>query len=299
MVDSDGELMSKDRKTEIVEAKELERLLKGSYENLLQAISEAVEENEKFFGGKAHLFSTYADHVVVFVEGKGFLSCNYSMKSGKSGIAFTELKEEKVAVLSEDTLLTMGSEALLKGDKDRVSSILRTLATINSTTTVPVKDHIESVFDNQRTWMSYICGDRKDAVTEYVGGDVGSFDRRYVGEDGSVDGYTLTRSLSDLSSKLGALNAKALSSMDDYREMTGDGRSVEEEAVLSEFDSVAGDFLEAIDSAIDLVSVALSKAKAGDTDFAAKIHDRVAEQIGNLTLGSDFVSKMSGELKAV
>jgi hypothetical protein len=296
MVYSDGELMSKDKKTEIVEAKELERLLEGSYENLLQMISEAVEENENFFGGKARLFSTYADHVVVFVEGKGFLSCNYSMKSG---IAFTKLKEENVAFLSEDTLLTMGSEALLKGDKGKVSSVLRTLATINSTTTVSVKDQVESVFDSQRTWMSYICGDRKDAVTEYVGGDIGSFDRRYVGEDGSVDGYTLTRSLSDLSSRLGALNAKALSSIDEYREMTGEGRSVEEEAILSEFDSVAGDFLEAIDGAIDLVSVALSKAKAGDTELAAKIHDRVAEQFGNLSLGSDFVSKMSGELKAV
>ena len=287
--------MSRDMRT-VIEASELARLFEGSLESKLQAISDAVHENKSFFGGKPHLFSTHDDHLVVFVEGRDiFVTCEYSMGDG---VSFSKLEEANVDVLSEDTLLSTGVEQVASGGSLR--SVLSALVSMPFVKQESIDDKMEKVFDANRPWFKYIKGGNRRSIEEFSFSDTEmvSIGRRYVGEEGSVEGVTITRSFSDLSSKLSEMNALSKESFDNYKEATGTGRSVEVEATLSVFDEVAADFLDTLDEVLDLVSVGVAKAKEGKS-VAAKIHDKVAEQLGNLHLGSQFVTKMAEELKTV
>lgn len=289
--------MSVQREQMIVEVRRLRELADGSYENLLQSLSSAVAESQKW-NRKASLFATHPDHVVVYVEGEGFFSCKYYIT--ESGVKFGEEKKEDVPIVGEDSLVSRGIDSLYAGGS--VGYALRALAVspvIERMTPDSAKSKIDRIF-GRSIWRDYLLGKNESRIVDYTS-DRSLFEVSDAPMEtaGDITKAKLISVLSELSNRLSRMNSLALEAVEGYQLHTGGMRTAEEDQVLSVFDSVAGNFLENIDDAIDILSVAIVEARAGNIGYSVVVMNGIVEEYGNFHLGHRFIRKMANELVSV
>lgn len=285
-------------KSLVVEAEKLNGLVVGSYEDLLQRTSLAVDENAHKWGGDVTLFATYPDHVVVYLEDQGFFSCRYR-RDGENGIEFVgEMVQEDVPIIDEDMLASRGIDAMYSGRS--IGSVLMHIASVSPVKFTPsiAESKIDKLF-GRSLWRDYVLKD-KARIVEYISKD-GSFSikEEFPFSDGMKDSESVLSSLVKMSQVFSEMNAAVLESVSVYQEKTGGMRTPDEDIILSKFDSIAGDILENIDNTLDSISEAIRESRKGNYGYSKIIYDGVANEYDSFHLGCRFICKMANDLASI
>ena len=284
-----------EKNSAIVEAKALQVLSSGSYEDQLQRISEAVSASDGPFGTNTYLFATYPDKVIVYTEGDGFFTCGYSVDNGEVLFDADAIRRENVPVVTEDTLATSGINAFYNGDG--VAGALADIVAFPSKTEEPTAESAEremNLLFKSRIWTKYVLeGGSADRIRDYAT-DSNLFNVPVTVE--SVGGEHI---LNTIMNRLGKMHAETDAVLRRYEQKMSRTRTLDEDEILAEFESVSSDFIIHIESIMEAVSVALAKMNNGYSDYAMEVADRVAKTYGDLHLGHRFVRKMAGQLMTV
>lgn len=261
----------------------MKELMRGSFEQRMQEVSEAVRASSVSFGGPSHLVSTHEDRAIVFVEQRGFFEAPYEMT--ENGVRLGNPAPYEV------TARDHVSRALRGFFEDRESLVGNS----------DFSDQLESVLKPERPWRQYILPESiVENVTRYLGESSQDLhNRRYVGVDGAINGVTLTRSLLGLQRGLSEAFSDLSFAVAQYEQKVVEGRTDEEADVLKGFDEALSDLVENFDEIRAIVDQGIENARSGHIRAAAKIHDDVMEGMKNIHLGQQFAVKMISDLVTV
>lgn len=278
-----GVYMGNEMQKIVINRDAMKELMRGSFEQRMQEVSEAVRASSVSFGGPSHLVSTREDRAIIFVEQRGFFETPYEMTD--SGVRLGNPSPYEVTARDHVSMALRGffedSESLI-GNSD-------------------FSDQLESILKSDRPWRQYILPESiVENVTRYLGESSQELhNRRYVGVDGAINGVTLTRSLLGLQRGLSEAFSDLSFAVAQYDQKVVEGRTDEEADVLNGFDEALSDLVENYDEIRAIVGHGIENARSGHSMAAAQIHDAVMEDMKNIHLGQQFAVKMISDLVTV
>jgi hypothetical protein len=145
-----------------------------------------------------------------------------------------------------------------------------------------------------RIWTKYVLeGGSVDRIRDYAA------DSNLFNVPVTVESTGGEHVLNTIMNRLGKMHAETDAVLQRYDQKMNRTRTLDEDKILAEFESVSSDFIVHIESIMEAVSVALAKMNNGYSDYAIEVADRVAKTYGDLHLGHRFVRKMAGQLMTV
>jgi hypothetical protein len=266
----------------VIDRDAMKELMRGSYEQRMQEVSEAVRASSVSFGGPSHLVSTYKDRVVIFVEHRGFFEAPY------------EITEDRVQ-LGELSSYEIGTH-------DHISVALRGFLEDRDTFDgrSDYSDQLKSMLSTDRIWRQYILPESVAVnVSRYLGESYREFhDRRYAGVNGAIGGVTLTRSLLSMKEKLSEAFSDLSFAVSQYEQIV-EKRTDAEAKALMDFDEALADLVENFEEIRAIVDQGVESARSGNSKTAAQIHDAIMKDMENIHLGQQFAVKMISDLVTV
>jgi hypothetical protein len=279
----------------VIDRDAMRELMRGSYEQRMQEVSEAVKASSVSFGGPSHLVSTYQDRVVIFVEQRGFFEAPYEITENRVQLGELSLCE----VGTQDHLSRALRGFLEGGDANNVvSAILEDRDSRDGQS--DFSNQLKSVLKADRTWRQYILPESVIAnVARYLGESSREFhDRRYVEVNEAINGVTLTRSLLSMKKRLSEAFSDLSFAVSQYEQIV-EKRTDAEARALQDFDEAIADLVENFEEIRALVDQGVESARAGHSKTAAQIHDTIMEDMKNIHLGQQFAVKMISDLVTV
>lgn len=290
----------------IIESKVLHGLQVGSYEELLTSLDEAIsnEKNQAMFGENAILFATYPKHVVVVNESGKFFSVDYENKNGVVKIG--PAKKIDVSVLSESDVLSRAVDNFADGKslKESLRSLVGNCAKCNSPLQL-VQEAIMVLFSGGRIFRSYL-DEHKDTIGQFSwDADYGKLDLGvnpkfsvvYSDEisESSIEAHrkSVTENLIALEGRLQRKVVEVSEAFDEFQHRTVGTRDEEVDAMLSKFESFAGDYIDYLTEVANFVSNTIRRSEC--VACAAFVHDEVARRFSEIELGGRFVRKVATE----
>jgi hypothetical protein len=270
-------------------------LMRGSYEQRMQEVSDAVRASSVSFGGPSHLVSTYQDRVVIFVEQRGFFEAPYEIAEDR--VQLGELSPYEIDTKEHLSRALRGF--LESGNPDNiVSAIFEDRDTMEEQS--DFSDQLKSVLNTDRAWRQYILSESVVVnVTHYLGESSHDFHgRRYTGVNGAINGVTLTRSLLSVKEKLSEAFSDLSFAVAQYERIV-ENRTDTEAKVLRDLDEAIADLVENFEEIRALVDQGIESARAGHSKIASQIHDAIMEDMNNIHLGQQFAVKMISDLVTV
>jgi hypothetical protein len=292
-------------KAMFVEAKVLEKLQEGSFEEILSLLDRAVAESDGMFGGDAVLFSTYPGSVIVLSEDGSFYSVNYVLNDGV--VKFRNARKIDVAVLSEDDIVSRGVDSF--SDKGTLAESLRSMMSLRnmgaSSPLGQVSEDLGRLFSRGRLWKKVVHEHRQRIGQFAWDADYGKLEVSIrplfaqflengdVDEDEDIRGDVL-ESLSVLEGKIGEMLSRVQDSYESLVTGNVQMRSEEDDSVRSQFESFASDYIDHMGDVMETVSGAISEMRdTGCVLCGAKVYDEVARRYRDFDLGGRFVRKVS------
>jgi hypothetical protein len=290
----------------LIEAKVLEKMQGGSYEERLSMLDKAVNENSGMFGdGDSVLFSTFDDKVTVVNESGTFYSAGYKIRDG--AVKFSAPTVMDVDVLSEENLPAKAVDDFFESGS--VSSKLRGLVQMHK----PVEpgllgeaqSELDVLFSGGKLWKR-IMEEHKDKISGYGWDvkygklDVGvhpAFLEVLTGDDSEISediADEIQMGLTDLEVRLLDQLNSVTEAVEIYQVKTSGMTGDEAGQVLSQFEGFASDYIEYLEAVSGRVSRAISEMNDGGCALcAALVHDEVAQRYKDMDLAGRFVRKIS------
>jgi len=295
----------------IVEAKTLEKIAVGSYENKLTAVNEAVEEDSDTFGGNALLLATFKDHVVVVNEDGQFFKSSYKIDDGGI-VKFMTTESMDVPVVNPDNLAEEAAKKAVDNffTSGSLGENLLGIMSVVSTKRTPLsetQERLDKLFEGGTLWRKHINKNRDKAVIHGWDYDLGvpmDIHPRFenvceglVSEDDLKDFEEETTSaLMDLENNLVDIYENALVSYQNYKGIVA-GMKIdsdnEESLVLSGFEAFAEDYLDHMKEITKFVSE--ETKKEGCVTCMAFVHDEIARRSRELELAGRLIRKVSAQ----
>jgi hypothetical protein len=295
-------------KNMIIEAKVLYKLQRGSYEELLQALDQAVSENQEMFGdSEAVLFASHVGSIVVMNEDGGFFSVKYANKDGV--VLLKESKALDVGTVSENEIASSGIDQFFDGKS--LAESLRDLVNIreieaSDSAVSRVRDALSKLFAGGQIWRKHV-EEHKQRIGAFAwDADYGSVKidvRPVFGDiaDGSETEFTedlrgeiLTELLS-LERRLYESLARTKDAFEAYYGQTSGMHDEETGETLVRFEGFASDYIDHLTEVTDFVSSSVCRGEGGEIVCAAIVYDEVALRFKELELGGRFIRKVSAQ----
>ena len=298
--------MSVRKNAVIVEAKVLNELQRGSYEELLQSLDALVNENKNLFGDReSALFASYQSHMIVMNEDGKFFRAAFSNNDGI--VSFGSIIPIDVTVLSENSVVSQGVDTFLEGGSlaDGLRGAVSISAGHDKSLMQQTHDELNRLFSGGQIWRSYVS-EHKDRVQSFSwDADYGALDLgiepMYAGllegdDADNEDRKSVIASLLHLERRLSECLSGVESAYGKYQESTTGTRDDETDEILSKFESFAFDYIEHLVCVSKFVSGAITEGKEGCILCTALVHDEIANRFQELELGGRFVRKVSAQL---
>ena len=295
----------KRHKAVFVEAKVLGQLQDGSYEEILSTLDRAVAENQGAFGGESVLFATYPDRVIVLNEDGIFHSANYVIDDGI--VRLGKPKRISVETLSEDDVVSRGVDAFTEGTMlaDSMRGLMSLHPALTSSPLEQVRESLGQLFSRGRIWKKVIH-EHKLQIGEYAwDADYGNleltirplFGELFEEDDDEIDDGVrdvVVENLISLEGRLGEMLSRVHESHDSLTSSNTEMRDEDDDAILSQFDSYATDYMEHLGEVVESVSAAIRMVRDGGCVLCgAKVHDEIALRYRDFDLGGRFVRKVA------
>jgi len=292
--------------TMIVEAKVLFGLQQGSYEELLQALDQAVAENQEMFGASdSVLFASFPKYIVVMNEGGQFFKVAFENKDGV--VVLGESKTIDVSVLSEDELASMAVDKYFDGGS--LAESLREIVKLrrNPIAESPlekVEQSLLKLFSGGQIWRKHISEKREQVGRFAWDANFGKLEidiRPVFGElidEDELDEDSREQVVESLLALEGRLHSRLTSvqeAYEKYQRETSDMRDDEADSLLSQFESFAMNYIDHLAEISSFVSRSVQESNEGCIICAAFVHDEVAKRFKELELGGRFVRKISSQ----
>jgi hypothetical protein len=279
----------------VIDRDAMMRLMRGSYEQRMQKVSEAVKASSVSFGGPSHLVSTYQDRVVIFVEQHGFFEAPYEIAENR--VQLGKLSSYEIGTQDHLSRALRGFLESVNAN-DVVSAILEERDPREGQS--DFSDQLKSILKTDRVWRQYVLPESVIVnVARYLGESfLGVHDRRYAEVNGAINGVTLTRSLLSMKEKLSEAFSDLSFAVAQYEQIV-DKRTDKEAKALRDFDEAIADLVENFEEIRVLVDQGVESARAGYSKTAAQIHDAIMEDMKNIYLGQQFAVKMISDLVTV
>lgn len=286
------------------EAKVLEKLTIGSFEDLLSRLDSLITEDDDRFGGNAILYATYPDKVIVLAEDGTFHSAAYTIRDGV--ISFGEIAPLSIQTFSEADIAARGVDAFYSGDSlaEGMRSMMDMCARVEQTPMAKLEVALEKLFSGGKIWKrkihehrNYIgqfawdadYGKLEDVVSPIFEGLIG-FPEDITEEQGAE----IMAALVVLEGRLHEMWHEAEEAYKGQQDKTSGLRGEEDDGVLSQYEAFVSNYIEYLGEVANFVSKSIKRAtEGGCVACAAKVHDEVASRYRDLDLGGRFVRKVA------
>jgi len=276
----------------------LAKLVSGSYESAMGAVSEAVSDQSDLFGSdETMVLATYAEHFVAATPGGKFFRARWGMDGDAAQIS--EIEEINVPVyeaneisLHTRTQAMQAVDSLLGGDDEVASDHLRQMVSAGPSMTLEgVPSRLKKLDVPSSDWYQAVHESR-EKILNYVGTDGTKLESTievFLGE-GVEDRDQVVSALRVMERDISALMQRTenLPEVDEGSEIEGEDAEAVNEYV-DFVDNYASDLIELSGAVED----ALALSEDGDLDVLAAIHDTISGQMYGLSLAAAFAETMA------
>jgi hypothetical protein len=302
--------------TPFVPVEDLKRVTKGSHQEVILALVEALQTRLSEFGNKpVHLLSTFKDHVVVLSEANNtVMKVAYSFDV-EGRVHFTKHTPLNVPVVTESNLRTyVRNEAkaaaglFLSGYTARANAKIEAIAGLVDSEAFLDDDAIVNGFlearENPRQWKQFIA-EKKDTLLEGVLRGVelpAPLKPKFVK---LYDGATAKEELpafkglvhSDISTAIKRLNAveeQVGAALTQIRTIKAGSAQLSAHPAGLALENTTSDLLDDVRSVRDFLLEATEQF--AQVDLVAKVFDSVAAEVATFEVAGAFAAKMATRL---
>lgn len=299
----------KNMPNKIIEAKELEKMSAGSYEERLSLLSAHLEENNDDFGGSVAVIATFPSKVIVMNESGIFYSVGYGIDN-RNRVSYDEIEELHVPVMTEEDMTTRSIDHFSEDSslKDLMSNMIFRKFSERKAEKSPMEITVESldmISSVGAPWIGYIEENRialsKEAFDPKYGSpkiEVSSKFNSLIESDEELDNddvESVMIALSKLEGRISRMHEIVSESVDKYSEAVASGSDQEADQLLERFDDFCSNFIEYVEMVGGFVSESISRIGSGYAKCGALAHDAIADRIVDMELASRLIRKVSAE----
>jgi len=289
------------------EAKELQKLVENSYEDLMTKVDNAIAESEDVFGKDATLLATYPNRAIVINENGKVFAVDYVV--GHGHVKFGNKKELSVPTINQDNIAKKAVDSFFDGNS--LAEGLKGLASSSfvkqPTPLEEVSTKLDILFSGGMLWRGFVKDNPSQMAQFAFDPKFGTpkieveakFDQLYDGmtedEELEANREEVVASLTKVSERLNKLFAKVRESYKAYKNNLPSDKTEDESAVLKHFESFSEDYIEDLERVFEFVSESVQDSESNCVACLAFVHDEVAKRVTELELGERLIRKVSTE----
>lgn len=307
----------------MVPARLIQEILNGSYEQLIEGISQSAAEQYLLFGAECpedvHLVATFSHHAIVANEDGDFFRTTIK-QTDDGDHAFVKVEEIDVPVIrtwaeQQSFVGDAASDAvraLMAGDISHARNQVRALMQSSDLVVAPdplkeVDSYLSGLFDEERSWRR-VYAENRSHIHRFLWGASGvafrdgprpKYMELYAG-DGieESDQYTdaVQTDLSILADRLAGLWELISGTYGNYDSEMSGFKGVEVAGIAENFEVFASDFMSELQSVHRLVEQASKDNDPATVVPRAMIYDKVSAKYPDIEIAAKLVQRAAVEL---